>query len=238
MISQLRKACTNENSLESGLITCKRPSYLSWAEDFIFAGSSAVILLFANLFQPHWYLSFLALVPFIYRISRASVLSSIRLGFLFGLSFFAISAVDSLLVSPAGAALKILAGIAILTLFAGSAGWVRKCFGFNPLFVALLWAGFEYGLVKVGFIEGLFGEGKFSLPVFGAISAIFGFIIVSFIVVLANSLLVLAIEKVVSLIKDADATIHLGGMIVKLQLPCKVAVENFYLIPESRGPPL
>lgn len=208
-----------------------------WAEDFIFSGTSAVLLLVVNLFQAYWYFCFLALVPFIYRISRASIISSFRLGFFLGISFFAASAIDSFLVVPFETGLKILSAVAILTLFAGSVGWIRQCFGFNPILIALLWAGFELGLVKLGFIDGLFGEARFSLPFFKGLAAIFGFIIVSTILVFANSLIVLAIEKIVALVKKGALAILLPERGRNLYFPCEVSVENLYLIPESRAPP-
>jgi apolipoprotein N-acyltransferase len=211
---------------------------LPWAEDFIFAGTSAVLLLIANLFSSYWYFCFLALLPLIYRISRASLISSIRLGFLFGFSFSCILAINPLIISPLATALKIIPAVLVFTLFAGSVGWIRLRYGFNPVLVAVLWAGFEFGLVNLGFYEGLFGQAKFSLPVFSAISTIFGFIIISFIIVLANSLIILAIEKVVSFIKESDTTLRPEALDWYIGGPCRAPGENLYLIPESRAPPV
>ena len=52
----------------------------AWAESFMFAGTSALLLLVANLFPHYWYVSFFALTPFLYRIIKASPGESLRLG--------------------------------------------------------------------------------------------------------------------------------------------------------------
>jgi len=67
------------------------------AANFLFAGSSAFLLLCANLFPDFWYLSFFALTPFLWRIvkvenpelcRRTDSKTAFQLGFLFGFSFF------------------------------------------------------------------------------------------------------------------------------------------------------
>jgi hypothetical protein len=58
------------------------------AGNFLFAGSSACLLVVANLFPHYWYLSFFALTPFLWRIIRLDALGALQLGlFLVSVSF-------------------------------------------------------------------------------------------------------------------------------------------------------
>jgi hypothetical protein len=121
-------------------------------------------LLLANLFPNYWYFSFFALVPFLLKIIKASPGESLRLGFLFGLSFFTVSVIDSLTISPASSVLKLLSGIGLFALFGWAVGYARNRWGFNPSIVAVLWVGLEVGLVKLSFVSGIFGRAEFSHP--------------------------------------------------------------------------
>lgn len=140
--------------------------------------------------------------------------------------------------APLAASGKFVGAVVLFTVFTGSLGWFRKRFGFNPVFIALFWTGLEYGLIKLGLSQGIFGQSGLSLPFFGALSTIFGFIIISFVIILINSLLVLAIDKVVKLVSASDSNIPLGEKGWSLGFLCEAGADNNFLIPESRGPPL
>jgi hypothetical protein len=225
-----------------------KPPLVSWAESFIFAGSSALLLLVANLFPEYWYFSFFALTPFLYRIIKATPEESLRLGFLFGLSFFAVSVVDPSLSSPIPCVLKLISGTGLFGLFGWVVGWARQRWGFNPTIVALLWVGLELGLLKLGtnqngsylgFIGGLFGKAEFSYPFFGSLVTLFGFLTVSAIIVLLNSLLVLAIVKTLEIIRPKGRAIS-GSAYEATRLLFSTPgffAQRVYLVPEGRAPP-
>jgi apolipoprotein N-acyltransferase len=228
--------------------TFSKPPLVTWAESFIFAGTSALLLLIANLFPDYWYFSFFALTPFLYRIIKATPKESLRLGFLFGLSFFAVSEFGS--IGFVGAIhesplLKLISGTLLFALFGWAVGWARKHLGFYPSIVALLWVGLEIGLVKLGFINGLFGEAKLSPPqagfsthpFFHAIVGLFGFLTVSAIIVLLNSLLVLLIVKTLELTRPRGKTIQEEKRIWDLSSTPGLFTQKVYLVPEGRAPP-
>ena len=224
-----------------GITAQKRPfcksSFTNWAESFIFAGLSAVLLLVANLFFHYWYFSFFALTPFLYRIIKATPVQSLRLGFLLGVSFFGVSVVDSLITSPLSSLLKLLSGTGLFALFGWTAGWARERWGFNPSIVALLWVGLEMGLVKLGFAGGLLGEAEFSHPFLGGLTALFGFVAVSAIIVLFNSLLVLAIVKTLEVKRPRAKSVMEEERVFDLLFTRRLFAEKVYLMPEGRAPP-
>ncbi|MCP4632799.1 MAG: hypothetical protein GY855_07715, partial [candidate division Zixibacteria bacterium] len=172
-------------------IACKDPPHSDWAENIIFAGSTAFLLLIVNIFPAYWYFSFFALTPFLYKTIKSTPEDSSRLGFLLGFLFFSVSLSESLVLSPLTASIKLISGTALIAIFGWTVGWTRKRWGFNPLVIALLWVGFELGLVKFGFDFGLFGKTTFTHSLFGSVILLIGFITISFVIVLSNSLLVL-----------------------------------------------
>jgi hypothetical protein len=210
---------------------------VTWAESFIFAGSSAVLLLLVNLFPQYWYVSFFALTPFLFRIIKAAPAESLRLGFLFGLSFFAVSIIDSPLGYPVPPLLKLLCGTALFALFGWSVGWARHRWGFNPAIVALAWVGLEVGLASLGLVRGLLGETGLSHPFFGGLFALFGFLSVSAIIVLLNSLLVLLILKTLSLKIPRGKIVQEDERRTDLFSAPWFFTERAYLVPEGRAPP-
>jgi apolipoprotein N-acyltransferase len=223
----------------SGLVTSNtRPPLAAWADSFLFAGSSALLLLVANLFPHYWYFSFFALTPFLYRIIKASPFESLRLGFLFGLSFFGASSVNFFVISPLPFLLRLVSGTALFALFGWAAGWARKHWGFYPSIVAVLWVGLEIGLVKLGFTQGLLGEVEFSNSFLHGLVGLFGLLTVSAIIVLLNSLLALAIVKTLGAAKAKVKTSAEDKRTWNLLFVRNLFTEKVYLVPEGRAPPV
>jgi apolipoprotein N-acyltransferase len=226
------------NVRQTSSVVCGRSFLVTWAEDFIFAGSSALLLLISNLFSAYWYFSFFALTPFLYKIIKASPGESLRLGFLFGLSFFGVSLVDSSISHPISSLLMLAFGIGLFGLFGWAIGWARQRWGFYPSIVALLWVGLEIGIVKLGFINGLFGKTEFSHPFFGGLVGLFGFLAVSAIIVLFNSLLVLLFVKTLEVTRPRGKTVHEEKKIWDFSSTPGLSTQRFYLVPEGRAPPM
>jgi len=206
-------------------------------ESFLYAGSSALLLLIANLFPGHWYLSLVALIPFLMRVSRADGEEGARLGFLMGLSYLAVS---SLAVPSPTASwwLSLATGTTLFTLCGWSMGCARTAFGFRPTLIALLWSVFELGYHQISHSAGLLGQPALSDPYLQGLAALFGVVAFSTLIVLVNSLLVLAFRAV--------AAIFISGRKYRTEPPVRrlylpdLSIErsDVFLIPESRGPPL
>lgn len=215
-----------------------QPPLATWCESFVCAGGSAFLLNVALVLTDWWFVSFFALAPFLYRIIKATSMECLRLGFLFGLSFFSIAAIDSLMVSPFSFVLKLLSGTGFFALFGWAVGCARQRWGFSPFVLVFLWIGLEMGLVKLGFVGGVLGEIGFSHPIFGSLVALFGFVTVSAIIVLFNSLLILAIVKRMKvaglrhkIVQEDERTIHFFSI-------RGLFTQRIHLIPEGRAPPI
>lgn len=216
---------------------CDESVLATWARSFIFAGSSAFLLSVANLFPHWWYFSFFALTPFLFRIIRATPVESFRLGFLFGLAFFGASATGWPGIPPFVAVIRLLCGTALFALFGWTVGWARQRWGFNPSIIAVLWVGLELGLTRLGFASGIFGETGLAHPFLHGLAGLLGLLATSAVIVLLNSLLVLAIVKTIQAartgIKTAIEDVRTWDLLVSLNL----FTGKTYLVPEGRAPP-
>ena len=214
------------------------PILAAWAYSFVFGGGSALLLLVANLFPDYWYFSFFALTPFLYRIIKATPGESLRLGLLFGLAFFGASAAGLAGTSPLLTILRLLAGTVLFAFFGWTLGWARQRWGFNPSLVAVLWVGLEMGLAKLGFARGLVGETGLAHPFLHGLAGLLGLLATSAVIVLLNSLLVLAMVKTIQAartgVKSAIEDVRTWDILFAYNFSTK----KVYLVPEGRAPPL
>jgi hypothetical protein len=214
-----------------------KPLLAKWAESFVFAGTSALLLLIANLLPHYWYFSFFALTPFLYRIIKATPAESLRLGFLFGLSFFSVWALGSPIPSPVVGVLQLVCGVALFSSFGWFVGSARKRWGFSPSMVALLWVGLETGLMKLGFAGGLLGETGLAQPSLQGLVGLFGLLTASAVIVLLNSFLVLAIVKALELTRPRGKTAGEDKRTWNFFFTRNLFTKKVYFVPEGRAPP-
>jgi len=231
------KRCRRGNNCLSGSSELGR-SFSNLAEDFLYSGTSALLLLVANLFPGYWYFSFIALFPFLWRINKASTREAFRLGFLLGLTFFTFWSLDAFFVAPISTTLKIIGGTLLFALWSWAVGLAKQVFGFNPIIVSALWVFFELGLIKLGYTSGLLTHSTPSTPFFLRLVTLFGFGIISFIVVLLNSLLVKAVENIAKVFKSQEVEFSTTELSWDLVEDHKLISQKFFLIPQLRGPPI
>ena len=198
---------------------------------------SALLLSLADLIPAYWYLSFVALIPFLYKVTRASDAEAVRLGFLFGLALFGVRIADSLASSLLGAASVFLLGIGIFAGFGWTVARARRYWGFNALVVALIWVVFEVGLVWLGLARTVFPEAGLTTGFLCKAAVLFGFLAASFIIVLFNALLLAAFDAVVSLARARGQAVTEGEGIWDLLSPPGLVAQRLLLVAEGRGPP-
>ena len=208
-----------------------------WAENFLFAGSSALLLLIAGLRQDHSYLSFFALTPFLYRILRGTPGESPRLGLLLGLSFFGASSVPSLFISPAAALVRLFGGTALFALYGCGVGWARGHWGFNPSIVALLWPCLDLWLAKIGLTSEMVGNAGFSRHILHSLAGLVGLLAVSAIIVFVNSLIAPVVFKALRSIRAIPESTSEGESRSASQPGRNSTARKVFALPEERAPP-
>jgi len=232
-----RKESVKGNGYSCGSIPLSKLFY-GVAEDFLYSGTSALFLLVANLFPGYWYFSFIALFPFLWKVNRASAKEAFRLGFLLGLTFLTFWSLDAFSLAPAYSILKILCGTLLFALWGWAVGLIKQYFGFNPIIVSGLWVFFELALIKLGYTSGLLTHSTPSTPFFLRLATLFGFGIISFIIVLLNSLLIKAIEYVAKTLKAHIIEFSISELTWDLVKTCHFFSQRFFFVPQLRAPPL
>lgn len=225
------------NDYSSGSIPLSKLFY-GVAEDFLYSGTSALFLLVANLFPGYWYFSFIALFPFLWKVNQASAKEAFRLGFLLGLTFFTFWSLDTYSSFTISTILNILGGTFLFALWGWSVGLIKQYFGFNPVIISGLWVFFELALIRLGYNSGLLTHSTPSTPFFLRLAALFGFGIISFIVVLFNSVLVKAIEYAAKTFKGQTLEFSITELTWDLAKTCHLFSQRFFFVPQLRGPPI
>ncbi len=213
------------------------PLLLRWAESFLFAGCSALLLLVARIFPHYWYFSLFALIPFLYKIIISTPGESLRLGFLLGLSLFGASLGHSLVAAPFTCLPTLIAGTALFSLFGWAAGWARKHWGFSPFVVSVLWVGLEMGLLRFGFVGGMLVESGTASQLLHSLVGLLGFIAASALIVLLNSFLILAVIKTLEMVSRRGKAVEENQSRRGAISAWSPFTEKVYLVPEDRAPP-
>lgn len=226
-----RTACRERSSAG------EKSPVLEWAESFLFAGGSALLLLLARLSPHFWHLSLFALTPFLYRIITSSPQESPRLGFLLGLSFFGASLGHSLVEAPLVRLPTLVVGTFLFSLFGWAVGWLRERWGFSASVTALLWVGLETGLLRFGFAGGILVEPGFSDPLLHGLIGLLGFLAVSALIVVLDSFLILAVLKTLEMVERWREAVEKEASRWYAASGSKRTPEKTHLVPEGRAPP-
>jgi len=163
---------------------------------FLCAGSSALLLSIAHQYPVVWFISMFALVPFLWRVINGNISGSIILSVIFASCYMLIAYPDEIVISPSAFLIKFIFLNFIFSVFGISVNRISRHFGFNPVFIAALWLPLEYILIHYAGFETIFtftGSGSgFVLR----LASLFGFLIVSFCIILINSIILMFLEHV------------------------------------------
>lgn len=206
------------------------------AESFLYAGSSAIMLSISRIYPELWFISLFALVPFLWRAVDTTLTGSVGLGVLLASSY-------CLATIPIGHdnILGVLSRLAVLNillvLYAVSVNRASKFVGFNAVLIALLWLPVEHLL---GNYAGLslshaLSESDSSLII--RLGSLFGMLIVSFAIVLLNSLLLIAIESIADSSRSSRFLGTEPDEIALLALEEDIPPRFWRSNPVPRGPP-
>ena len=196
------------------------------------------MLVSANKYPDFWYLSFVALIPFLYKASRISGARAIKLGFLFGLIFCTLSNIDIVYSLRPEGFFNILLGISVFVLFSFLVSRISSSIGFNPVIIATLWVLLELTLFQLGYSPELLTGTTAGGRLVQKTSIIFGLVSISFIVLLINGLLIAGFDRVLGCFKVKAN--HVGGSSsVQFGFFDRIHIFNSYSyqLPFRRAPP-
>ena len=211
---------------------------LRFIEDFICAGSSALIISLIHLCPAYWFLSIFALLPFLWKLTSTNLSGSIILGTILGSCYAFVAFTDQILISPSIFLIKLLSLCLIFSTFGALVNRINKYTGFNPIFIAALWLPFEYALFHYAHLENIFTFSSINSTFLIRISSLFGILMVSFIIVLINSLILILIRQAVQAY-CSETKCSLEDERISYPLLKRIILQKIYFYyPMRRAPPI
>ena len=166
-------------------------------EDFVCAGSSALLISLAQLYPALWFVSFLALIPFLWRATRVSPFESLVLGALLATSYCLAATPIASMAKPGSFLFRFLFLNALFSCYAIAVNRIAGRFGFNALVIALSWLPVEYALSNHAHLGSIFTFSETDSTLLIRLGSLLGMLMVSFGVVLINSLILSVLERAV-----------------------------------------
>ena len=176
-----------------------RESELWWVEDFLYAGSSSLLLTFLNLQFPFSPIYLLALIPYFYRLTQVGTWRSIFLGLTLATSFVMIVSADNLVLAPANLAIQLVFFNIVFVSYGVAVSRARDIFGINPLLLFFLWLPLEYCFRNFGFSSQFYALTSLEPGQAERFLTLLHLLLIPLALILLNPLLLLAARYVVKL---------------------------------------
>lgn len=207
---------------------------------FLCAGSSSLLISLAHLYPQFWFVSLFALVPFLWRAIQASLKESVLLGCLLATSCYLVGFPSGTEVAAGVILLQLLGLNAIFAVYAAGVNRIGRHIGINAIFVAALWLPLEYAISHWAGLESLFtlSASELDWPILTRIGSLFGMLMVSFVIVLVNSLVLLFLRQVVQALSTKAG--HPARVEKPIYAPFKeILLEgHWHYYSDPRAPPL
>lgn len=215
----------------------KRGFSIRVLESFLCAGSSALLISFAHLYPEFWFVALFALIPFLWRAIKTSLFESILLGGLLATSYCFVAFPIGSWATPGTFLFKLLGLNVLFVLYAIVVNRIKKHIGFNAIFIAALWLPLEYALSHYAGLGNLFAISANESSLLLRIGSLFGLLMVSFVVVLVNTLILIFFKHVVEAL-SSKATFPVKDA-KRAYLPFKEILleKRWYYFSAPRAPP-
>jgi len=206
--------------------------------NFLAAGSSAALLAIAHLYPKLWFISFVAFIPFLWQTIRISLAASIVTGVLFASSYYFVTVPLSSWLTPAAVFPQFLIVNLLFAAYGAAVNGLSRKIGFNAVFIAVLWLPLEYllnnHLVGVSLFSGIQTDSLLLVR----IGSLFGVLMVSFTIIMINSLILMLFGYVIPLLKSRqEYSVEWAEKLHFRYIEIAFARQR-YFIPNRRAPPL
>ena len=164
---------------------------IRFRENIICGGSSAVMLAFAHVHPELWFISFIALVPFLWRLCHVDRKGALALGMILATTYVFATSVGDILFAPRAFLFKLFSLNAAFAIFGLAINRVKTYLGFDPFFIALLWFPLGYILFKYAGLGDIFYIWHTGPNLVVGFGSLFGVLLWSCVIILGNSLILL-----------------------------------------------
>lgn len=211
---------------------------LQFLEDFLCAGSSALILSVVYLHPEYWFISLFALLPFLWRLTRANLCGSLVLGIILASCYAFVAFTGEVLVSPWTFLFKLFLLSLVFSVFGIAVNRIKRYTGFNPLFIAALWLPLEYVLSHYAHLDSIFTISGTDSTLLIRIGSLFGMLLVSFAIVFINSLILLVLKRVVQALRSHTTFPAKDHKRLYPSFKDIILERRWYYFPDPRAPPI
>jgi apolipoprotein N-acyltransferase len=207
-------------------------------QNVICAGSSGIILAFAHIHPELWPVSFIALLPFLWRLNNVGRRGAVGLGLILASTYLFATCLSDLMLAPAIFLIKLLSLNIAFAIFAYAINRLKRHVGFNSIVIVLLWLPLGFVLIHsvgMGDILSIPHTGSNLIIGFGSL---IGVLLGSLIIILGNSLILLYVRYIER--KISSGRIFLPAVSKERKYPPteNIVVERIcYFLPEPRSPP-
>ena len=204
---------------------------------FICAGTSALILSIAHVHPEYWFMSLFALVPLLWQLKRTTLAGSILLGVILACCYAFVAFIGEALAAPGDFILNLLLLSLVFSIFGIAVNGVRKYIGFSPVFVAAIWVPLEYFLIRYPGMGGVLSFPTADSSELIRFASLFGLLMISFFIVLVNSVILMLIEYV-SRIRFSIARLRFPNTVKSFPLFESIkSTKRWDYLPNLRAPP-
>jgi apolipoprotein N-acyltransferase len=210
---------------------------LQFLEDFLGAGSSAFILSVAHIYPVYWFVSLFALLPFFWRLFRANLYRSVVLGIILAGCYAFVAFFVEALVSPWTFLLKFLILCLVFSAFGIAINRTKRYLGFNAFLIPFLWLPLEYILTHYAHLGSIFTFSETDSTLLIRIGSLFGILMISFVIVLINSLILILLKRVSQALSSRAKSPAKGDKRIYLPFKEIILQKRWYYFPDPRAPP-
>lgn len=204
---------------------------------FIFSGSSALILSFAHIYSEYWFVYLFALVPFLWRVSRTDLTGAVVSGFFLAGCYIFVVYIGEVFIYAEIFIIRFIFLSTAFMVFAIAVNLLKKKRFFNPAFIALLWLPFEYIHSHYIGSGGIFNLQDGGSGIVWRIMSLYGFLMVTFVVVAVNTLILLMIESFCKLSLPGFIFLFQFRKLFFFENDNIVFIKHRNFLPDLRGPP-
>ena len=167
---------------------------LRFLNRFLFAGLSALLLSIAHIYPVYWYFSLIALVPFLGYLKKADISGAVVTGTILACCYGIVTFASDMFFFPLVFLYKLSLLIIVFSIFGAGIVWLKRIFGFNPIFIGALWLPLEFVLIHLAGLGNIFAFTDVNSSFVIRFASVFGCLMVAFAIVLINSLILIFFE--------------------------------------------
>jgi hypothetical protein len=201
-------------------------------------GSSAIMLAFAHVHPELWFISFFALVPFLWRLCHVNGKEAVALGMILATTYVLATSIGDILLVPKTFLVKLFSLNAAFAVFGLAINRVKTHLGFNPLFIALLWFPLGFVLIQYAGLADVFYIAHAGPNLVIGFGSLFGVLLWSCVIILGNSLILLfaRLAKRQLLRRSTIQSGNYRRVYTHFERP--FLSGRWYCVPNRRAPPL